>query len=77
MGTDYRADRTATVTILDQSLDLLLALGSKGRQSLLEAIGATVSHDGRVSVVEAELTRMVCATLECPLPPILADNQPT
>ena len=77
MGTDYRADRTATVTILDQSLDLLQALGSKGRQSLLEAIGATVSHDGRVSIVEAELTRMVCATLECPLPPILADNQPT
>jgi len=74
---DYRADQTATVTILDRSLDLLLALTSKGRQSLLEAIGATISHDGRVSVVEAELTRMVCATLECPLPPILVDKQPT
>ncbi len=71
--TEHRADHTATVAILDQSLDRLLALGSKGRQTLLDAIGATVSHDGRVSVVEAELTRMVCATLECPLPPILTD----
>ncbi len=74
---DYRADHAATVTILDQCLDLLLALNSKGQQSLLEAIGATVSHDGRVSVVEAELIRLVCATLECPLPPIIVAKQPT
>jgi hypothetical protein len=32
---------------------------------------AAVSHDGRVCVAEAELLRVICASLHCPLPPML------
>jgi hypothetical protein len=31
-------------------------------------------HVGRLSVAEGELIRVICATLDCPLPPILFDN---
>ena len=38
---------------------------------MVEAITAAVSHDGRVSVAEAELLRTICGVLHCPLPPML------
>jgi len=68
---DYESDRKHTVAVLDHSLDVLLGLNSKGKESLLRAIGATAGHDGKLSVTEAELIRAVCATLDYPLPPIL------
>ena len=72
---DWAADRPATrgitVGTLDRSLDLLLALNGKGRRRLLRAVSAVAGHDGHLSVAEAELIRAVCATLDCPLPPIL------
>ena len=68
---DYESDRKYTISVLDHSLDVLLGLNSKGKESLLRAISATAGHDGRLSVTEAELIRAVCATLDYPLPPIL------
>jgi hypothetical protein len=69
---DYEsADRKYTISVLDHSLDVLLGLNSKGKESLLRAIAATAGHDGKLSVTEAELIRAVCATLDYPLPPIL------
>ena len=38
---------------------------------LVEGLVAAVSHDGRLAVAEAELLRVVCASLHCPLPPML------
>lgn len=67
----YQADRSDTISVLNQSLDILLGLNSKGQESLLRAVSATAAHDGVLSVAEAELTRAVCATLNYPLPPIL------
>ncbi|MGI9238262.1 MAG: M48 family metallopeptidase, partial [Woeseiaceae bacterium] len=68
----YQADpQDYTVSVLDRSLDVLLGLNSKGKESLLRAISATAGHDGKLSVGEAELIRAVCATLDYPLPPIL------
>lgn len=67
----YESQRKFTVAVLDHSLDILLGLNSKGKESLLRAISATAGHDGRLTVTEAELIRAVCATLDYPLPPIL------
>lgn len=68
----YQSDEQSnTVAVLDQSLDVLLGLNSKGKESLLRAISATAGHDGELSIGEAELIRAVCATLDYPLPPIL------
>jgi Zn-dependent protease with chaperone function len=41
------------------------------KRSLVEALVATTSHDGVLTVDEAELLRTVCAVLQCPLPPLL------
>ncbi len=60
-----------SVETLDASLDLLLALNGKSRRRLLEAITAVATHDQHLRIREAELIRVVCATLDCPLPPIL------
>ena len=70
----YESDRKYTVSVLDHSLDVLLGLNSKGKESLLRAISATAGHDGKLSVTEAELIRAVCATLGYPLPPILGQQ---
>ncbi len=72
---DYKSDRDYTVPVLDRSLDLLLGLNLKGKESLLRAISATAAHDGRLAVAEAELIRAVCATLDYPLPPILVHRR--
>lgn len=65
-------DPKLTVTTLDQSLDTLAALNSRGRQRLIEAVSLCISRDGRLSIAESELLRAVCASLDCPLPPVLA-----
>lgn len=70
----YRSDRSYTVEILDQGLDVLLGLNAKGQESLMNAISATAAYDNRLSVAEAELMRAICATLDYPLPPILVHD---
>ena len=48
-----------------------MALNGAGRERLVTALAATAAFDGRLAVAEAELLRAVCATLDCPLPPIV------
>jgi Zn-dependent protease with chaperone function len=75
-GSVYDTDEHGfTVAVLDRSLDVLLGLNSKGKESLLRAISATAAHDNELSVGEAELIRAVCATLDYPLPPILVHRK--
>lgn len=59
------------VAALDAALPQLDALDPKGKELLVEGLVAAISHDGRVSLAEAELLRAVCAALHCPLPPML------
>ena len=68
---EYGDETLQTVPLLDRSLTVLARTNSAGRKSLLQAVGKTVSHDGKMSVPEAELLRAICASLDCPLPPIL------
>lgn len=70
----YEERGVQTVSLLDQTLNVLEEMNAAGRKSLLRALGSTVSHDGYVSVAEAELLRAVCASLDCPLPPILGQR---
>lgn len=59
------------VIALDAVWEPLDALDPLAKQVMVEAITAAVSHDGRVSVAEAELLRTICGVLHCPLPPML------
>lgn len=62
---------TEGVVALEPAWPVLDALDPHGKQLLVEAVTAAVSHDGRIRVVESELLRTVCAVLHCPLPPML------
>ena len=70
-GEDRQASTDDVVARLDEALDILAKLNGAGRQSLVEAVTRTVAHDGRLVLREAELLRAICASLDCPLPPIL------
>ena len=61
------------IKILERSLDVLKLINPAGQRSLVQAVSNTIAHDGKLTITEAELLRAICATLGCPLPPILAD----
>jgi Zn-dependent protease with chaperone function len=56
---------------LDELWPVLDALEPTGKELLIEGLVAAISSDGHVAVAEAELLRAVCASLHCPLPPML------
>ncbi len=70
----YEADHKYSVAVLDRSLEMLLSLNGDGKQMLLKAVTAVVMSDKTLSVAEAELIRAICASLDCPLPPILIER---
>lgn len=57
--------------VLDPVWPILDELQPPAKAMLLEGLVAAISHDGRVTVGEAELLRTVCGVLHCPLPPML------
>jgi Zn-dependent protease with chaperone function len=59
------------VLALDPVWPQLDALAPEGKQALVEAMAAVVGRDGRITVVNAETLRTLCALLHCPLPPVL------
>jgi hypothetical protein len=52
-------------------LEQLHGLIGRDLGRLVPALVATVAHDGEVTVDEAELMRLICAALDCPLPPVI------
>jgi len=59
------------VLALEEVWEGLDALDPLAKQVMVESITATIGHDGRVSVAEAELLRTICGVLHCPLPAML------
>lgn len=59
------------VLALESVWEGLDALDPLAKQVMVESITAAISHDGRVSVAEAELLRTICGVLHCPLPAML------
>lgn len=62
-------------TALDMALSRLDQVSPAGKEQLVEALSKTVVHDGRLTLGESELLRAVCATLHCPLPPLIASPE--
>lgn len=56
---------------LDLALSRLDRVAPVVKEQLVEAMVKTVSHDQQLTLGEAELLRAVCATLHCPLPPLV------
>lgn len=56
---------------LDLALDRLDLLAPEAKRAVVDALGVTIAHDGQLSVPESELLRAICASLHCPLPPLV------
>ena len=69
---EWQIDDEQTVAVLGQRLDTLRQLNSAGKKSLLQAVSNTITHDDKLTLTEAELLRAICASLDCPLPPIVS-----
>ena len=65
-------DARGTVERLAEALDVIENINFAGRRSLVDAVARTIAHDGRMVIGEAELLRAICASLDCPLPPVLS-----
>jgi Zn-dependent protease with chaperone function len=61
---------------LDSALDRLDRLLPIAKEQVVEALMKTVGHDGQLSIAEAELLRVICAALHCPLPPLVSVTPP-
>ena len=71
----YESKERYTLRALERSLDLLTALNGKARSLVLKAVTAVAVHDNRVTTAETELIRTVCASLDVPLPPLIAGRR--
>lgn len=60
---------------LDLALSRLDQLAPIMKEQLVEALVKTVTHDQQLTLGETELLRAVCATLHCPLPPLVAPGE--
>jgi Zn-dependent protease with chaperone function len=58
------------VEALERNLDVLQRMNAAARRSMVDAMAAAVSADGLLTAGEGELLRAVCASLNCPLPPL-------
>jgi len=58
------------VAPLDRALTRLDELAPLAKQSLIEALVTTVTHDQQINLGEMELLRAICASLHCPVPPL-------
>lgn len=59
---------TQGVLELDSVWPALRELNPDGKERLIRAAVATISHDRSITVSELELIRTICAVLQCPLP---------
>jgi len=59
-----------------EALERLRHLAPFQKPGVLKACVEAAAADGKVGLAEGELVRMVAATLDCPIPPVLAAQDP-
>jgi Zn-dependent protease with chaperone function len=69
--------RTALTTRkIGDALERIRQLAPFEKPALLKACAETAAADGVLGLAEVELVRMVAATLDCPMPPLLHQQDP-
>lgn len=58
--------------ILNNALDNLADLKPLQKPALLKACVSCITADGKIQAIETELLRAIAATIDCPVPPLLA-----
>jgi Zn-dependent protease with chaperone function len=62
---------------LDNAFAELDRLAPADKELVIRGLSIAIAEDDKVTVAEAELLRVVCAALHCPLPPILGQLAPS
>ena len=57
------------IDIAEAALERADRLEPLAKEALIEALTATLSHDGQITLAELELLRAICASIHCPMPP--------
>ena len=71
---DFSQSERPSLKQLELDLNKLAQLRPLHKPTLLQALVTCASHDGSISVTEAELLRAIADCLDCPLPPLLAEK---
>lgn len=56
---------------LSQALDELTLVALRAKKRLIEAAAAAIAADREVTLKESEMLRVICDSLDCPMPPLL------
>ncbi|MEM7200026.1 MAG: M48 family metallopeptidase [Planctomycetota bacterium] len=64
-----------SLTALGRALDRIQNATPGCKKAVLRACAKTVAHDGVVLTSEAELLRAIADTLDCPMPPLLKEQE--
>ena len=75
-GRQLLESKALTTAAIGASLERLRSLAPFAKPALLKACCEAAGADGELTLAEAELVRMVAATLDCPLPPLIAEKDP-
>jgi Zn-dependent protease with chaperone function len=70
------ARETLSTARVSEALERLRHLSPFAKPGILKACFEAAAADGVLRLSEAELVRMVAATLDCPVPPVLAAQDP-
>jgi hypothetical protein len=62
---------------ISAALEALKSLAPLQKALLIKGLFAAMTADGTIRIVEAGVMRMVGAVLDCPLPPLLDEVEPT
>lgn len=65
-----------STTALEAAVIHLCNVAPSDKRTLIQALERAVEHDGFVTITQAELLRAIADSLNCPLPPLLADADP-
>ena len=77
LGLPDAAPASLSLDAVGTALSNLKRLRPLEKARLVKGLFATVSADGTIRVIEAELMRLVGAVLDCPLPPLIDAIDPT
>lgn len=66
--------KALNLRLLASLLNRINSLNYKFKAKIIEACTAAILDNGKVSLVEAELLRAIGARLECPVPPLIANE---
>jgi Zn-dependent protease with chaperone function len=64
-----------TVNLVEAALNNIAEAGPRLKKQILGACVQTVAADGVIQIAEAELLRAIADTLDCPIPPFVAEGQ--